>query len=166
MSRSENGFLVLLRAIFAIFAILAWVTIGGGLASSLERAMGVRPIVFWIPYLVVSWIIASVAKKLIAAIRERHQQRQEANRSCTHGIKGGETRRRCPTCVQALIAREKEYELEHARRQKLAELGSAATALRTEEHARLTKARLHKLAFLTSLSPAQFEDAIASCIGS
>src|SRR5205823_1176929 len=112
MSRSENGFLVFLRAIFAIFAILAWVTIGCGLVRSLERATGVWPIVFWIPYLVVSWIIASAGEKLVAAIREWHQERQEAKRSCTHGIKGGETRRRCPICVQALIAREKEYELE------------------------------------------------------
>jgi restriction system protein len=124
----------------------------------------VSSVLFWIAYaatVAIGGYLIFLVAKLIAQIRERRRLRLEATKPCEHGVKGGETRQLCPTCAGKRIERENEYALQRAAEQNREQLKSLATTLRTEEHVRLAKARLHQLEFLLSLSPSQFEDAIA-----
>jgi hypothetical protein len=124
----------------------------------------VPSVIFWIAYgatVVCGGYALALGGRMIENVRERNRKRSEAGLACKHGIKGGETRDLCATCKAERIQREKEYEIEHLQRERRKQLELAAAKLRTEEHVRLTKARMHKLEFLMSLSPAQFEDAVA-----
>lgn len=153
MKRSDSSFWAGL-----FFWLLIGVWVHGGFFES------VPSVLFWAAYVIViaaGFCAFFLLAKFVGTLQDRRRQREEASRICKHGIEGGETRDRCASCKADRIQQEKEYEIQRARKERLKQLESAAATLRTEEHVRLTKARLHRIDFLLNLSPSQFEDAIA-----
>src|SRR5438874_1660030 len=142
--------------------LFCWWLIGYWLHDSLFK--NVSSMIFWIAYAIIMiadlYVVVGVAK-VATAVNGRRQKRLEAARLCKHGVKGGETRELCSVCINERITREREYATRRANQEKRKQLESAAVTIRTEEHVRLTKARMHRLEFLLRLSPSQFEDAIA-----
>jgi HJR/Mrr/RecB family endonuclease len=84
---------------------------------------------------------------------------REKRRPCPHGIRGGQTRGRCPICQEE---RAKEIQEEMKRIKSKLEIGKAAYELKQGELDRLRKLRLRRFDQLLSLSAKEFEQAIAA----
>jgi ssDNA-binding Zn-finger/Zn-ribbon topoisomerase 1 len=89
------------------------------------------------------------------------EERRRVTAPCPHGVGGGYDLGTCPKCLQD---REKQEEkrrrakIEAERRRKVEE---KAKALRTEQLKKATKLHLRQIDYLLSLSPRDFEEAVA-----
>lgn len=92
---------------------------------------------------------------------------------CPHGIKGGKTKRLCDECRQEEENYKKKLALELAEKRRMEKIAleekerkqkikDEAVELRRQEKERLVKLNLVKEQYLFSLSPNEFEDAVAS----
>lgn len=112
------------------------------------------------------WLIYTIIFVALALLWNSADQWRERRRLhdtvCPHGVKGGQTLNRCETCRQEEEERARCREIERQNAERKAEIQKRADNLRREEIQRLTKARLKKEEYLLSLSPNEFEDAVAA----
>ena len=117
-------------------------------------------------FAILSWMLVCA---LYAVFSELAKIWEKSRELCPHGVPGGNTRKRCETCVRE----QKEIEEEAERRCRIDEevrarqlrIDAAAAGLRDSERLRLAKSLVPNIEELRRLSWQQFEDEVARMFG-
>jgi hypothetical protein len=120
---------------------------------------------FWAGWLFMSLVVLFTLIWLAiigiaTAIYESVEEFREGRKRCPHGIRKA-NERQCAPCAGEKAAREKQFAEESAERERKKSLLAESKALRSEEIARLSKAWLAQSDAYFSMSPTEFEDAVA-----
>jgi len=129
--------------------LIGWILIGSIVISLWSGS--------WIPFLIGMGLTAILEtyKYLVSTWKENYAK-------CPHGIRGGLTQKQCPICVRDEEIKLEQIQRDFEEKERLSEIRANAKQLQLNEIRRLTEARLTKLEGLTSLSPQEFEDAVAA----
>jgi restriction system protein len=110
--------------------------------------------------------------RVVGPIRKKIQESKAAKELCPHGVVGGKIRLKnvlgggsqlkCAQCNQDEIASQRREQAEQLRIEATEKIRLAAETLRTDEYARLTELRTHKIEYLLRLTPGEFEEIVGN----
>jgi HJR/Mrr/RecB family endonuclease len=146
----EWGGLIVLVAVIGCF--IFWHDIGKGVIS--------RCGISWWSYTILS-IVFFLSLSALFLVYKKIKKIKTTYAPCPHGIKGGLALGKCGMCHNEKKEQEEKHEAYLKETQLRSELRNKVLKFRQEEAIRVTKLRLQKLEYLLSLTPNQFEDAIA-----
>jgi Restriction endonuclease/Topoisomerase DNA binding C4 zinc finger len=161
-SRKKFNFSDFLTVAFWGTFIFAWL---GSKISSKPYA--------WLFYVIIGWVMIFTLGylwRLKNLIGNKIHETKAAKERCPHGVVGGRIRLKnmlgggsqlkCAQCNQDEIAAKRKEQAEQLRREAAEKIWAAADKLKTDEYARLTKLRTHKIEFLLRLTPGEFEEIV------